>query len=74
MNDVVLQSAPQSPGSNNYSGSERNQSYNSQYASFVSPQNSNNNSLKREREVDFDEAYEYSDDEEEFEAKRLKEV
>jgi forkhead box protein K len=73
LNDVVLQSAPQSPGSNNYSGSERNQSYNSQYASFVSPQNSNNNSLKREREVDYEEAYEYSD-EEEFEAKRLKEV
>jgi hypothetical protein len=42
-------------------------------SSFVSPQNSNNNSLKREREVDYEEAYEYSD-EEEFEAKRLKEV
>jgi hypothetical protein len=41
-------------------------------SSFVSPQ-SNNNSLKREREVDYDEAYDYSD-EEEFESKRMKEV
>lgn len=31
LNDVVLQSAPQSPGSMNYSGSDRNQSYSSQY-------------------------------------------
>jgi hypothetical protein len=34
---------------------------------------SNNNSLKRERDVEYEETYEYSDDEEYVEAKRMKE-
>ncbi len=34
---------------------------------------SNNNSLKREREVEYEETYEYSDEEEFIESKRAKE-
>jgi len=72
LNDVVLQSAPGSPRSNNYSGNNQ-ASFNSQYT----PQNSNNNSLKRERdsgELYGEDSYDYSEEEEYEPTKRMKEA
>lgn len=47
------------------------------YRSFVSPQNSNNNSIKRERdtgEIYGEDSYDYSDEDEYEPAKRMKEA
>lgn len=66
LNDVVLQSAPGSPRSNQAT-------FNSQYA----PQNANNNSIKRERdtgEIYGEDSYDYSDEDEYEPAKRMKEA
>lgn len=51
--------------------------FSSSSSSFVSPQNSNNNSIKRERETSElygEDSYDYSDEDEYEPAKRMKEA
>jgi forkhead box protein K len=69
MNDVVLQSAPGSPGPHNYASNEGNPStFNSQYQSYISP----NSNSKRMREADAYDDVDYSDSDEYEPVKRQK--